>query len=71
MEIAKHAVLPLGVGLALTACGSNNQPSADVALSSSASTSATDEELVPNACENETTAPTTLYCANSDPLPGR
>ena len=54
MKITKHAALLLGIGLALTACGSNDQPSADVALPSPASTSATDEELIPNAGGDET-----------------
>ncbi len=70
VKITKHAVLLLGVGLALTACGSSDQPSADVALPSPASTSTTDEELVPNACGDETyRADHAEYCANVDPLP--
>lgn len=70
MKTAKLTTLLLGVGLGLTACGSDGEPSADVALPSLTSTSSTDEELVPNACGDENyRADHEEYCESVDPLP--
>jgi hypothetical protein len=69
MTITKRALLLIGVGLALTACGSDDQPSAGVELPPATSASPSDEELVPNACGDETyRADHAEYCANVDPL---
>ncbi|MBJ7451059.1 MAG: hypothetical protein JHC71_03120 [Blastococcus sp.] len=70
MTITKRSLFMIGVGFAPAACGSDNQPSADVELPSATSASPSEEELVPNACGDETyRADHAEYCANVDPLP--
>jgi hypothetical protein len=65
---AKRAALLLGVAFSLAACGSGNQPSANVDLPASPSTA--EEELNPNACGDETyRTENAEYCANVDPVP--